>query len=67
MLSTYRYQRKALAMMLEKESGRIENPEFLPLWVHKVVEGGLIRLDSIRHHQHFGVFTNVLSSGTGTP
>ena len=36
-------------MMVEKESGEIENPKFPPLWVAKVLNGGLKRLVSILH------------------
>jgi hypothetical protein len=50
LLTFSRYQKKALAMMVEKESGEIENPKFPPLWVAKVLNGGPKRLVSILHH-----------------
>lgn len=66
MLTCVRYQRKALAMMLEKESGRIENTEFPSMWIPKVVQGGSTRSDSIHQDPAFNLLTNLLSLGTGT-
>jgi len=37
--------------MIEKESGWIENPEFPPLWVPKVLNGGPKRPVAILHRR----------------
>ena len=49
LLTFSRYQKKALAMMVEKESGEIENSKFPCLWVAEALSGGQKRLVSILH------------------
>ena len=64
-----RYQKKALAMMAEKESGLIENPVFPALWVPSILEGGSKRSFSssfsILYHTHICTLPRYRNSVNG--
>ena len=44
---SFSHQKKALSMMLEKESGRLENAEFNPMWRIIRAKDGQKRYNSI--------------------
>jgi SWI/SNF-related matrix-associated actin-dependent regulator of chromatin subfamily A3 len=66
LLTFSRYQRKALAMMVEKESGDIENPAFPSLWVPKGQKGGSKKSVYVFHCRSSTMLTYVVYSGTTT-